>query len=85
MRLTKKINQLENELNISNKITNGGFRKALKKTIIDGQNALILEFVKGQTLKKHFESKPMGNYEFLELSIKITPFIKPTSSAKDHP
>ncbi len=67
----KKINQFENELQISSKLESSGFRKALDKTFIEGQHALILEYVSGVTLAQFF-TKPASIPEFLTIAIQCT-------------
>ncbi|SMG50392.1 Predicted ATPase [Marivirga sericea] len=65
----KKINQFENELQISKKLENSGFRKALSKKIIDGQHALVLEYVAGTPLSQVF-TQTVSISEFLDIAIQ---------------
>ena len=65
----KKINQFENELHISSKLENSGFRKALDKTFIEGQHALVLEYVPGLPLSQFF-TKPASISDFLNVAIQ---------------
>lgn len=67
----KKINQFENELHISSKLESSGFRKALDRTFIEGQHALILEYVSGAPLSQVF-TKPASISEFLTIAIQCT-------------
>ncbi|MGM0580322.1 MAG: trifunctional serine/threonine-protein kinase/ATP-binding protein/SpoIIE family protein phosphatase [Bacteroidota bacterium] len=67
----KKINQFENELYISSKLEKSGFRKALDKTFIEGQHALVLEYVPGLPLAQVF-TKPIGIAEFLNIAIQCS-------------
>ncbi|MGJ3234028.1 AAA family ATPase [Marivirga sp.] len=67
----KKINQFENELYISSKLESSGFRKALDKTFIEGQHALILEYVPGTPLSNLY-TKPAGLIDFFNIAIQAT-------------
>ncbi|MBK6266460.1 AAA family ATPase [Marivirga sp. S37H4] len=68
----KRIAQLENEFLISKKINSSSFRKVLEKTIIEGQHALIQEYIEGKTLKEAFANQQMQIDTFLDIAIKST-------------
>lgn len=67
----KKINQFENELRITAKLESSGFRKAIDKTYIEGQHALVLEYIPGIPLSQVF-NKPVGISDFLDIAIQCT-------------
>ena len=62
---------LENELEITKSLNIEGVRKAYKKTYIDDKEALILEYIKGQTIRDAFVKQRKSIKEFLEIAVSI--------------
>ncbi len=67
----RQIVQFNNEYEFTKDLNLKGIRKAYKHTTIENKYALVLEYVKGTTLKEAFGTQPKHVKDFLNAAIEI--------------
>ncbi|PCJ81845.1 MAG: serine/threonine-protein kinase PknK [Flavobacteriales bacterium] len=66
-----ELSYLYNEFEITKGLDISGIRKVYEKTKIDDKEALVLEYIKGQTLKDTFVKQRRSIKDFLEVAVSI--------------
>ncbi|MDD1730064.1 MAG: AAA family ATPase, partial [Methanospirillum sp.] len=61
---------LSEEYRITQEISSEKVRKAITQKVINGQDALILEYIEGEPLSSYFENTPRTNENFLKVAIE---------------
>ena len=66
------LRSLEKEYEMTRSLnTVEGVRKALGQQSIENQQALILEYIDGETLRDHIKSKTLSLHEILEIAVDL--------------
>ncbi len=68
----QQIKQLNNEYKLTCDLNLAGIRQALAKTQVNGQQALILEYKEGETIKQIFGETKRSLVDFLKIAIQIS-------------
>ncbi len=73
----RSLRSLEKEYEMTRSLIDvTGVRKALGKQSLEGQPALILEYIDGETLREHNRRKTLNLREKLEIAVALTRILK---------